>query len=158
VNDPLPRVARILSVGADGADQRVADQEVISVGILSNLFGNSSSMVDLPNGDRFEIVGESYHQNVLNVLCGGKCEEGHQLLCHAVLVPESRNPHDANAVRVEIGGHTVGHLSRSDAATYRRRFGTAHGKCDAVIVGGWDRGNGDEGLNRTGFDGDPVIR
>jgi len=31
-------------------------------------------------GFTFEIVGESYCQDALNRLCGGKCEEGHKLL------------------------------------------------------------------------------
>ena len=48
-------------------------------------------------------------------------------------------------MRVEVLDKAVGHLSRSDAVTYRRKYGTTVGLCDALIVGGWRRSDGDEG-------------
>ena len=97
------------------------------------------------DGDyKFEVVGESYHQDALAKICGGHCEDGHELETTALLVPESDNPHDANAVAVYIDGEKVAHLSRADALDYRRAMASqgfsgliAH--CDAMIVGGWDR-------------------
>jgi hypothetical protein len=37
----------------------------------------------------------------------------------AILTLENDNPYDRNAVRVDIDGLTVGHLSRSDARRFR---------------------------------------
>ncbi len=37
----------------------------------------------------------------------------------AALVPEPDNPHDANAVAVQLGGHTAGYLGRDDAREYQ---------------------------------------
>lgn len=68
----------------------------------------------------------------------------------ASLVPEPGNQHDKHAVRVVVGGQTVGYLSRLDARAYRLVIDkvAADGKvayCNATIRGGWDRGNGDVG-------------
>ena len=40
----------------------------------------------------------------------------------AMLVPENDNPEDANAVRVDIEGETVGHLSRRNATLWRSKM------------------------------------
>jgi sRNA-binding protein len=40
----------------------------------------------------------------------------------ADLVPEANNPHDANAVRVDIDGLTVGYLDREDAVAFRKQL------------------------------------
>ena len=64
---------------------------------------------------------------------------------------KDENPHDSMAVRVDINGTTVGYLSRDHARTYRRGlskagYGTANAYCEALIRGGWDRGEGDRGF------------
>lgn len=100
-----------------------------------------------------QTVGEGYYQDQLDAFCGGKCEEGHEKSCRATLMPEPGNPHDKNAVAVQIGGSTVGYLPRSDAVAFHRdmrRLGAAgqSATCRAVVTGGWRRdrdGATDEG-------------
>lgn len=92
-----------------------------------------------------EIVGESFYQSALEQIAGPKTEGGKELLCVAVLICESDNPHDENAVAVTINGKKVGHLSRDDAVSWRRMLKKRLGclpevELDAVIVGGWDDG------------------
>ena len=63
------------------------------------------------------------------------------------LVLEDNNRYDKKAVRVDIEGETVGYLSKENARKFRRKF-SFKGKvfeCDAIIIGGWDRGGGDTG-------------
>jgi hypothetical protein len=96
------------------------------------------------------VVGTMRYQDVLERICGGKTEESAEEYVTAVLVLEDDNPKDNQAVRVEMGGATVGYLSRRDAREYRewlQRQGRMAPmvKCKAVIVGGWDKGDGDEG-------------
>lgn len=98
----------------------------------------------------FPIVGESFYQVALERLAGPKIPEGVEKAFTAVLVCETNNPHDANAVAVQINGSVVGHLSRADARTYRAELMRANGhlipiSCAAVVTGGWRRANGDEG-------------
>ena len=98
---------------------------------------------------RIEVVGESHYQDVLEAICGGRTEDGADHDCMAMLVPEPDSPHDRNAIRVDIGGRTVGYLSRADAIGYRdglqlAGIPIAPVRCRAVIRGGWDR-RGDRG-------------
>ena len=93
----------------------------------------------------FNIVGESFYQDALQRLAGGRSEKSADITVEAELSFERDNPTDARAVRVEINGVTVGHLSRSDARQWQRRMraagaGGAGARCQAKIVGGWDRG------------------
>lgn len=98
--------------------------------------------VDMPE---LEIVGESHYQDAFEQLTGGKTEDGFDLLVEADFVPEANNPYDANAVRVCVGEHHLGYLSRESAQTYRVRIGNARSSAAARITGGWDRGDGDTG-------------
>ena len=117
------------------------------MGILSFLFGRREAVRTIVEGDGaydFEIVGESRYQDALEQLCGGRCKEGVEYECTATLTPEPKNRHDPNAIRVDIRRHTVGYLSRPNAADYHRqlkRAGVRAGPmaCEAMIVGGWDR-------------------
>ena len=99
---------------------------------------------------KFEVVGESHYQGAIEHLAGGRTEDGVREQRTATLICDDNNDYDDQAVRVEINGRTVGHLSRVDARTYRRvladegRAG-AIVSCPALIVGGWDRGDGDIG-------------
>lgn len=68
----------------------------------------------------------------------------------AQMVLEPTNRFDPNAVRVDVGGATVGYLSRTDAPKWSGLLTqlAAEGivpTCRARIIGGWDRGAGDEG-------------
>jgi hypothetical protein len=63
-----------------------------------------------------------------------------------VLVVESSNPYDRNAVRVDINGLQVGYLPRDDAKAFRERLAREHltatsYPCEAMIVGGWEGGH-----------------
>lgn len=97
-----------------------------------------------------EVVGESHYQGALEAIAGRRSAEPARIKTTARLVCEHDNPHDKNAVRVDIGGRTVGYLDRATAITYRARLeeqgiGKLTLSADALIVGGWDRGNGDRG-------------
>ena len=68
-----------------------------------------------------EVVGEaSYQDNLWRVVGGhGASNDRVRVEVHAVLVAETDNPYDANAVSVWIQGLRVGYLSREDARRYR---------------------------------------
>lgn len=95
----------------------------------------------------FEIVGESHYQKALKSLTGDHGDTSPNKKATAVLIPETGNPHDDKAVRVDIQGMTVGYLSREDARSFRRRLGSKKlsGQitlCNAMIVGGFVMKNG----------------
>lgn len=98
-----------------------------------------------------EVVGESHYQKELRSVAGSGGEESVNFRAYAALTLEDENPHDPNAVRVSIGGLTVGYLSGSDAERFRETFGelaaTGGGTvaCKAKVRGGWNRGGGDRG-------------
>ena len=84
----------------------------------------------------FEIVGESHYQAQISTIA--KRGDSHLT---ASLVLDPSNPYDNLAVRVDIGGQTVGYLSRKDARSFRRRLGAMRltgqtTTCDAEIRGG----------------------
>jgi hypothetical protein len=56
--------------------------------------------VQLPGGHRVEVARESYYQDALEKVCGGRSGNSAYLSCVAELVPEPDNPYDANAVAV----------------------------------------------------------
>lgn len=90
----------------------------------------------------FEVVGESHHQDALRHLAGDHGTVSADAEYEAVLVPQDDNPHDNKAVAVYLRGLHVGHLSRDDARSFRRRLGQMKltgqvTACDALIVGGW---------------------
>jgi hypothetical protein len=102
-----------------------------------------------PGDFDFDIVGEASYQTALRAIAGPKSEDGVRRRCTAYLILEDSNPHDRNAVRVDIDGLTVGYLDRRMAKQYRaelaRQKWSATMQADAVIVGGWKRGRSDEG-------------
>ena len=92
----------------------------------------------------FDIVGESKYQPNLLALAGAKTDAGCEILCEATLHREPRNPHDRNAIRVDVQGRTVGYIPRLDAAAIAPimdRQGISAVLADAIIVGGWLRGS-----------------
>lgn len=91
-----------------------------------------------------DIVGESHYQGSLNSICGGKNEDGHELLVTAKVIPDFDNPYDSNAYRIEIEGKPVGYLARNIAAEFKSLVGDRITVCPAVISGGWKR-KGSEG-------------
>ncbi len=98
----------------------------------------------------FEIVGESYYQKTLKAVAGAKEVKSKRLEVTFQVVLEDNNPHDANAVRVQVAdGHPVGHFSRQDALDLRQALAEQGVKPDSmlargIIVGGWKNKN-DEG-------------
>jgi len=100
-------------------------------------------------GNTFEIAGEGHYQANLIALAGGeKTEDGVKLDVEAVLEPEPNNPHDSKAVAVLIKKKKIGYLRRDDApkfVSFLNEIGAERALCSGRIVGGWDRGSGDEG-------------
>lgn len=93
-----------------------------------------------------DLVGESYRQDALERLCGGRTEDSAQFRCTASLIAEPDNPHDPLAVKVVVDGHHVGYLKRGTTrAWHQRALREGPINCEAMIVGGWDRGSDDRG-------------
>jgi hypothetical protein len=134
--------------------QREAEDGKGSVGFFKLLsdkaVGPDLEPLVLPGGEAVEVVGESYYQDALDAICGGKCEDGYRLMCQAELRPEPDNEYDKRAVGVYVDDRKVGHLSRADATAHQSELLMlrSQGKrpmCGALISGGWFRGPGDEG-------------
>lgn len=90
----------------------------------------------------FEVVGESFYQPVLKALMGDPADPAMDGRGTAILVPDDSNPHDNKAVKVTVQGFTIGHLSREDARSYRRRLaskkmGMVPASCGLQITGGY---------------------
>lgn len=119
------------------------------MGFLSWLFGDKSTVIDLSGPGTFSlpVVGESHYQEALESICGKRKEDGEEKIVKALLILEDSNPHDKNAVRIEINGKTVGYLSREYARQYRKELKKAGRprvttSCEAEIRGGWERDGG----------------
>jgi len=83
----------------------------------------NSELSPIPTGTfDVAVVGVYFHQVILQKICGNKREEGVPIYKQAILVPENDNPEDANAVRVDIEGEPVGHLSRRNATIWRSKM------------------------------------
>jgi hypothetical protein len=71
------------------------------------------------------VVGESFYADTLRMLVNAMAEPAHyqggrvRVPCQAIMVAESDNPYDDNAISLWVSGQKVGHLSREDAAAYR---------------------------------------
>lgn len=92
-----------------------------------------------------DVVGESFYKEALADILGQKREVN----AIAVLVPYS-NAKDANAVRIEIKGRIVGHLSRDEAPEFRKLLAKKHkalatSSCKALIGGGATKPDGSKG-------------
>ena len=85
------------------------------------------------------VAGESHYQDALHEIAG-ESEGEVRLETTAALIPEPTNPHDPNAIRVEIDGKLVGYLPREKAVAYgplvnepAERGRTA--VCEAMVAG-----------------------
>ena len=69
--------------------------------------------ISSPYGPVFDIVGEAYREEQIVAALGFRpgLDEERVAMTKAELIPEPDNPHDAYAVAVRIGGHSVGDLS-----------------------------------------------
>jgi hypothetical protein len=113
----------------------------------STIESESGAFVSGDGGYLFEVVGESHYQADLEHIVGGRTRDSARYECVAGLTPEPSNPYDPQAVYVSVDGHKVGYLSRDWAAKFKAALasnGYAQASCNALIVGGWDRG-GDRG-------------
>jgi len=96
----------------------------------------------------YKVVGTSHYQDVLEEIVGGKTEECSHFQCHAILLAEPTNAYDRNAVAVSVNGKLVGYISSQDDVEMVHALhaaGLGAGQCEAKIVGGWLREDGDEG-------------
>jgi len=122
------------------------------MGLLSWLFGSVATVghIDGPGFFDVEVVGESNYQRAIELARRGAAK-GIAVQTQATLVLENNNPHDKQAVRVDIGGRTVGYLDRDNARAYRKELKRnghpdINATCAAKIVGGKPRPNGSAGL------------
>ena len=109
-----------------------------------------------------EVVGESHRQDALWNIVGGRSTEHVRQGVVAVLIPETTNEYDPNAISVWVNGLQVGYLSRENAARYRPglvALWQQHGKpiaLEGAIVGGGRRPDGDIGYLGVFLDHDPA--
>jgi len=92
------------------------------------------------------VTGTTHYQQALKSIAGDHGNTRAEVYCVAQIVPDPDNPHDDQAVRIDIEGNTVGHLPRDDARSYRKRMtrkqlGTSPTQCVAKVWGGFDRNN-----------------
>jgi hypothetical protein len=114
-----------------------------------------------PMSGAFDVVvtGVSFYQMALEKIFGGRSGEGIEVIMQAQIIPYDDNPYDAYAVRIEIEGEIVGHLSRKDARKWRSKmisecFSGAV-TCRAKIV--WDRGDDKAGSYGVWLDTDLTL-
>jgi hypothetical protein len=95
--------------------------------------------------ESLEAVGEASYQDSLWLIVGGRSSPNDRVRMdvYAVLVAETGNPYDANAVSVWVQGLKVGYLSRDDARRYRpgllaleQRYGKPIALAGAIVGGG----------------------
>ena len=104
--------------------------------------------IDGPGSFSVEVVGVSRRQHAIAAVVEAHGRSGRTVTIDALLVLEPENPHDANAVRVEIEGAHIGYLSRENALRYRADLAAAGSpaatvQCKARIVGGFETTSGE---------------
>jgi hypothetical protein len=110
-----------------------------------------SASVTMHGNVEVDVVGESFHQDALLRLTGGRRSYGGVDACTvATLTADSAAPLDPDAVEVRIADCVIGRLRPDVARRYRTLIAfTARERgvvsCVARIVGGWDRGRQDVG-------------
>lgn len=110
--------------------------------VIGNLSPGSGRIIILKGNGAFDIdiVGESNYQAELEALAGGRDVEGADFEVSGVLMPEPNNPYDPNAIRVVVGGRTIGYIPKRETAAYHAVLGGRPAQVQILIVGGWDRG------------------
>lgn len=105
--------------------------------------------IEGPGTFAIEVVGVSLRQDVIVAIVEERRgRSGRTMTTAAQLILEDTNPHDVNAVRVEIDGALIGYLSRDNAARYRANLSAAGTpdatvQCRARIVGGFETASGE---------------
>jgi hypothetical protein len=124
------------------------------VGLLASIFGKRESpvVIDVNGPGEFlvPIVGESRYLNAFEQLFGERDGSGIDRVVVATLHAEPTNPHDRNAVRVEIAGLTVGYLERESAENLTSSLARSANPNAVLRVrcrvrGGWYRDENDHG-------------
>lgn len=117
------------------ADEKVAEAEARSL-------AEEAAAFRWPEDQNYiSVVGESFYQDDLQRLAGEHGKRSAKVNVTALIKPDDNNPHDDKAVSIWIKGLQVGHLSRDEARSFRRRLSqkgmtkqtTA---CSATIMGG----------------------
>jgi hypothetical protein len=97
---------------------------------------------------QLDVVGGSFRQDALAAIGGPKEEDTERKHVGVTLRCEPSNPHDRNAVRVEVMGQHVAFIAREQAALLSPAI-LEHSRgvieASGLIVGGWSRPDGDEG-------------
>jgi len=117
---------------------------------ISRLFGrqspeskNRQSITTEESGQYpVQIVGEAYYQENLTKIYGAAKDRGIEVIKEATLIHDNNNKYDHEAIRVEIEGMLIGHLSKSSAHSFReymRNNGKAgiNVTCKAKVTGGY---------------------
>jgi hypothetical protein len=118
------------------------------LGSLFHDHGNGCAAVIGDGRFGFVVVGTSHFQGILESIAGGRRTDGTHYPCAALILPPSDNPHSKHGVAVQIHGQIVGYLADDAAVDFvdaLKRTGYERAACEAVIVGGWDRGPNDRG-------------
>lgn len=117
-------------------------------GVVVPLFGQSGG-VTVPGPGTFsvDVVGVTQYQPAIEAAARAREDGARTLTLDAVLMLEDSNPHDSNAVLVQINGRSVGYLKRETARRYRRDLEAAGhpriiARCKARIVGGFEKPDG----------------
>lgn len=131
--------------------------EITPTKTLPETFPGNSVELEGSGSFSFLVVGESYYQDNLKKICGDSSIDGIKKVLNATLIHADDNQYDNEAVRIEISGKIVGHMSRTDAKLYRaymrsRDWTGLTAICKAKISGGWDRGQGDVGSYGVSLD------
>jgi hypothetical protein len=92
----------------------------------------SADPILLEGDELIRVVGTSHYQDALLELAPREADEEVRRDAVATLVPEPGNPHDPNAIAVQIDGRLVGYLSRDENTRWR---GIAPVSCEAMIAG-----------------------
>jgi hypothetical protein len=115
----------------------------------------------LQPGGTQAVVGEASYAEALERIAHGRTWGGTRTRWFtACLSRDDANPHDADAVRVDIGGDTVGYLPRTDAPGFhavleRLRQEQQVATARARLTGGWERGPYGRGAIGVMLDIDP---
>lgn len=88
-----------------------------------------------------KVVGTRFYRSEISRIAQNESGRNALTFCLATLVPENNNPHDKNAVLVQIASEKIGHLSRECALTLRnllvaQDLSNDPTTCDAVISAG----------------------